>query len=182
MVIEGKHGEMNSLMAISLLQDDIIFFGRKDIEMVDGKHVIRQVQVNKDVIDKPEFKIIKENLELIGKCFVDICYYVEKNENIRVKLSRIGHEIRPLLFYDDLTGMTLLNLFAHHLMYFTSPAENKYQIVIHPTLVECVVDIKSLVRELMVTLLSYNDIKPEEVEIQIYDKYEAYHADGDKKE
>jgi hypothetical protein len=165
---------MNSLIAVSLLQDDFIFFGRGDIEMLDGKHVIKQLQINKDVIDKPNFQIIKDNLEIVGKCFVDVMNYVEENEKLNVKLSKVGFPIRPLIFYDDLTGMTLLKLFSNHLMYFNNPSEDVYQIVIHPTLVESLPNAKELVYELMTTLLSYNGIKPEDVNLSVYDKYEVY--------
>jgi hypothetical protein len=181
MRIDYNGTEMNALMAISLLQEDLVFFRKEDIEMQDGHHVIKTLQFNKDEIDNPKFKIIKDNLEAIAKCFVDVCYHVENNEKLKVKLSKIGFPIRPLIYFEDLTGLTLLNLFAHHVLFFHSPEENVCQIVIHPNVVENLPNARELVDELMKTLISYNNRPADEVKYIIYDEFEVYREDNENK-
>jgi hypothetical protein len=180
MRIDYNGNEMNALMAISLLQEDLIFFRKEDIEMKDGHHIIKTLQFNKDKIDNPKYAIIKGNLEKIAECFVDVCYHVENNEKLMLKLSKIGFPIRPLIYFEDLTGLTLLNLFAHHVLFMNSPEENLHQIVIHPTVVENLPNANELVDELMKTLISYNSRPADEVKYIIYDKFEVYNEANKK--
>lgn len=107
---------VNSMLLLTLLADDYVFFQDTDIAWERGHHVIRGMRANLPKIEELN-AIVRENgfdsfAELCDR-LVSFLLEVEKDKALVVPRDRVSKALYPIIFDGDLTGITLANLAAN---------------------------------------------------------------------
>lgn len=110
-----KNGKLNALfVAQTLLGEDIFFFNEGEISFDGTHHRINGIQINAAVVSN--YPGLIENANTLAMGLADCMMYVERNSSLMCPISMIDHELRPYIYHEDLTGITLMHLFAWHLL------------------------------------------------------------------
>ena len=111
----GKNGKLNGLFAVqALLGEDIFFFNEGEIGFDGEHHILKGIQLNAEKVHS--IPNLMEAAQQLAMGLVDCMMYVEQNEKLMCPLSRIDEDLRAYINNEKLTGITLMHLFAWHLL------------------------------------------------------------------
>lgn len=116
--VVGKNGKINGIFAAQvLLGEDLFFFNDGEIAFDGEHHVIKGIQINGAKVD--EVPGLLENAQALAMGLADCMMTIEQNEKLMCPLSEIDDELKEYINNEDLTGITLMHLFAWHLLKIT---------------------------------------------------------------
>ena len=171
--IVGKNGTLNGIFATStLLGEDIFFFNPGEISYDGENHVIRGIQLNEEKVHM--IPNLMDNAQMLAEGLIDCMNEVEENDKLKCDLSDIDSELYSYINNENLTGITLMHLFAWHLLKIVegnvigtgdSPKKNTdrsvnkvdYTIIGDIRVLNGIPNSQDMIDELIHTLLRYND-------------------------
>lgn len=113
--VVGKNGKINGIFAAQvLLGEDLFFFNEGEIAFDGEHHLIRGIQINGEKVN--DVPGLLENGQALAMGLADCMMTVEQNEKLMCPLSDIDDDLKYYINGEDLTGITLMHLFAWHLL------------------------------------------------------------------
>ena len=111
MIPTGMNGRIEGTFLVNaLLAGKKIIIPKEDLVFQDGCHKLLGVSFSDGLREDEE---LTASLKEITEDLIRLFYEVEKDERLRLPKEKIGGTLRPYIGNEDLTGMTLLNLFAN---------------------------------------------------------------------
>ena len=169
--VVGKNGKIDGFFAAQvLLGEDLFFFNDGEIVFDGSHHIIRGIQINGEKIN--EIPGLLENAQALAMGLADCMMTVEQNEKLFCPISEIDDELKPFIYDENLTGITLMHLFAWHLLKIVegdsmgdaleavgkeSVSKHDFTIVGDTRVLNGIPDSHKLIDELIHSLLRYND-------------------------
>lgn len=169
--VVGKNGKINGIFAAQvLLGEDLFFFNDGEIGFDGEHHMIRGIQINAEKVN--EIPGFLENAQALAMGLADCMMTVEQNEKLMCPLSDIDDELKYYINGENLTGITLMHLFAWHLLKITegdlmgdaiesatnkSMSKHDFTIVGDTRVLNGIPDSHARIDELIHSLLRYND-------------------------
>ncbi|MBQ1377746.1 MAG: hypothetical protein IIY77_07220, partial [Lachnospiraceae bacterium] len=110
MIINGTEEKISGFRLLrSILAEGLVYIPEDGFSYENGRHRIRDIAFS----DELRYETgLAENLREITENIVRLFYYVEEDPYFFEDLEHIGSLLRPVIRYEDLTGMTLLYLFT----------------------------------------------------------------------
>ena len=110
MIPTGMNGRTEGTFLVhELLAAKKISIPKDDLLYTDGHHKLLGVEFSDEIREDPALSAV---LQEITEDLIRLFYEAEKDERLFVPKERIGGTLRQYVRNEDLTGMTLLNLFA----------------------------------------------------------------------
>ena len=110
MIPTGMNGRTEGTFLVhELLAAKKISIPKDDLLYADGHHKLLGVEFSDEIREDPALSAV---LQEITEDLIRLFYEAEKDERLFVPKERIGGTLRQYVRNEDLTGMTLLNLFA----------------------------------------------------------------------
>lgn len=169
--VVGKNGELNGIFAAQfLLGEDMLFFNPGEIDYDGNNHIIRGIQINANKIN--EIPELIEYAETLAMGLVDCMMFVEENEKLKCDIEKIDESLHPYINHENLTGITLMHLFAWHLLQIKEQDvmgdaiekvlgktidKNDYTIIGDTRVLNGIPNSHEMIDELVHTVLRYND-------------------------
>ena len=113
--VVGKNGKLNGIFAAQvLLGEDLFFFNDGEITFDGVHHGISGIQLNAEKVD--EVPGLLENAQALAMGLAECMMTIEQNEKLMCPLYKIDDDLKYYINNEDLTGITLMHLFAWHLL------------------------------------------------------------------
>ncbi len=152
----APNGKLNAVLA-SRLYSDNIFFNNDDEVIYDGTHtVISGFQLNATVLNK--YPDIVKKAGVIVQELHHIVTFVDENKNLMIPKSLFHPNILNATRNNPITGATVFEFCAWHMLMISESAENKYTVMIDKNLIYGIPDAFAFVGEFIKTLRAYNEI------------------------
>lgn len=158
----GANGKLDAMKALSLFQNDVLFFNEGEIRWDGKRHTIAGIQFNAEKVD--ENRALMKRAQAVISGLEDLASYLEDNPKLRVPASRLHSRMREFLHGEDVTGMMFLHLSAWHLFWLmpsgqlTAGAAGKDMVMLDTNFPKAVPGCRELVEELLRTLRAYNGV------------------------
>ena len=169
--VVGKNGKVNGIFAAQvLLGEDLFFFNDGEIAFDGEHHLLKGIQVNGEKVG--EIPGLLENAQALAMGLADCMMTIEQNEKLMCSLSDIDEELRYYINDENLTGITLMHLFAWHLLKIVegdvmgdaientineSVGKHDYTIIGDTRVLNGIPNSHEMIDELIHSLLIYND-------------------------
>ena len=151
----ADNGKLDGVFATKLYSKDVVFNNDSEVTY-DGKHTnITGFQLNSDVMDN--YPQIVNNAITVLKELKEVISFVEQNENLMIPKKRIHPEILKATRNNPITGATIFELCAWHMLLIAETEDNKYTVVIDNNLIKGIPDAFSFIGEFIKTLRAYNE-------------------------
>lgn len=149
-----ENGKLDGIIASQLYSKDVIFNNDEDVSY-DGKHtIITRFQMNSMMIY--DYPIILNNHQIFNQELLDLVSFVEENENLMIPKSKFHPNILKATRNNPITGATIFELCAWHMLIITETDKNKYTVAIDSNLIKGIPDAFGFVGEFIKTLRAYN--------------------------
>ena len=120
----GENGKLDAVTVAQLFSGDVLFFNEGDfLEEPDGSHDYKNLHYN--AMKQEEHPEIAANLSDFTLEIRELLLALDKVPELRVPREKLHKKLLPLLFNDfavPLTGMTVMNLLAHHMLFIQPDA------------------------------------------------------------
>ncbi len=146
MIEYGKNGHAGGLFLIrALLGKGLLMPSDQQIAYRAGSHVLTGLTFSPQIRKNRELSRV---LPRLSEDLARLFFYVEKREDLKVPRYLISDELGALLWQEDLTGMTFLNLFARGAMALRV-RDGKYRVVADPLILQGVQGSRERIRALL---------------------------------
>lgn len=158
----GDNGKLDAMKALSLFQNDVIFFNEGEIHWDGKRHTIAGIQFNAEKVD--ENRALMKRAQAVIEGLGDLASYLEDNPKLRVPASRLHSRMREFLHGEDVTGMMFFHLSAWHQFWLMAPdqvgadADGKDVVMLDVNFPKAVPGCRELIGELLRTLRAYNGV------------------------
>ena len=153
---EGLSASSRHGLALELLDQDVIFFQEGEIAWDGAEHSIGGMQFNSAVLS--DYPQVEENLQATANIVAESMMAAESNPSLRVPLADIHEALHELLQYEDMTGMTFMNLAAWHMLK-VKQRDDKYAVMVDANLIAGIPDAYNLIAELLTSLRAAESIE-----------------------
>ena len=169
--VVGKNGKVNGIFAAQvLLGEDLFFFNDGEIAFDGEHHMLTGIQVNGAKIG--DIPGLLENAQALAMGLADCMMTIEQNDKLMCPLADIDQELRYYINAENLTGITLMHLFAWHLLKITegdvmgdaiestineSVEKHDYTVIGDTRVLNGIPNSHEMIDELIHSLLRYND-------------------------
>ena len=154
-----KKGRIDAIWATQLFSKDFVFYNDDEVGFDGTHHYMKGIQFNASrFYDEP---VIKNNPQLIANCIADLITYVEKNENLTIPLEYIHDALADVSWNQPITGMSLFNLCAHHMINIrvSDTKDDLYVAVLDVNILRGIPEAYLYIAEFIKTLRDYNGIE-----------------------
>ncbi len=124
MIPTGMNGRIEGTFLVNaLLAGKKISIPKDDLVFQDGRHKLLGVSFSDGLREDGE---LTASLKEITEDLIRLFYEVEKDERLHVSKNLIGGTLRPYIGNEDMTGMTLLNLFSNRFITFEEAEDGSW--------------------------------------------------------
>ena len=155
----AEDGKLDGIKISQLFSGDVLFFNEGCFEEKEGRHEATGLQFNG--AKQSEFPQLAKNYQAFGSAVIEFLNELDQIQELRVAKERIHKDLLPLLLNDfsvPLTGMTLMNLLAWHMVYIRTDLlhPNDYTIVLDRNLAAAIPDAYGYMAKFVDALRRYN--------------------------
>lgn len=160
----AEDGKIDAVKVADLFTQDVIFNNDDQISYDGTHHHMTSFQLNSQVMDNYP--------QIIGhaKAFKDeilhVVQFTEENENLMVPRELFAEELLAVTRQRPITGTSIFDLCAWHLIHIKEPSENQYLVVVGSQLLRGLPECCRLIAEFIGTLRAYNG-KTEEFTVSV---------------
>ena len=161
----GANSRINALYLLKLFQEDLLFFGEGEIGFDNNKHYMKGIQFNSEVVDN--YPVVIQNAQLVAEGLNEVINTIEKNNNLQLSLDEIDEELHEFLLEEDMTALTLMNLFTYKLLIIGQEDDSNIVIAADIRVTSGIPNGKDYIKELIKSLLEYNEIDVSKIQITV---------------
>ena len=150
----AEDGRLNAVTVAQLFSTDVLFFNEDDFRKNGLESGVR---INALKLSEHPFLVKKRDVFLPE--IIRLLLELDQVPELRVPKEKIHKKLLPLLFNDNdvpLTGMTMMNLLAYHMLHIQENGQDDYSVVIDRNLVAGIPDAYRYVGALLRQLRQYN--------------------------
>ena len=152
----AENGRMDGILASQLYSKDVIF-NNDDEVTYDGTHtIVTSCQFNSLVMDK--YPNLVKHVKTLVHEMTRVIAFVDQNEDLMIPKSKFHRNILNATRNNPITGATVFELCAWHMLLITKSEKNKYNAAIDSNLIYGIPDAFAFVGEFIKTLRAYNEI------------------------
>lgn len=134
----AEDGRLNAVTVAQLFSTDVLFFNENDFRKNGLESGVR---INALKLSEHPFLVKKRDVFLPE--IIRLLLELDQVPELRVPKEKIHKKLLPLLFNDSdvpLTGMTMMNLLAYHMLHIQENGQDDYSVVIDRNLVAGIPD------------------------------------------
>lgn len=147
-------GKIDAVKAAELFFEDVVFNNEDEIAY-DGKHhEMVGLQFNSDVLDR--YPTVSAHYRAFGNAIREMAQFVEQNKQLMIPKTMFHKRLLALTRKQPITGITLLDLCAWHLLRVTEKDEAHYTVTVDRNLVKGLPACRLLAAEFVKTLREFN--------------------------
>ena len=155
----AEDGKLDGIKISQLFSGDVLFFNEGCFEEKEGRHEVTGLQLNGAKL--AEVPSLATNFQTFGTEVLEFLREMDQVQELHVAKERIHKDFLPLLLNDfsvPLTGMTLMNLLAWHMVYIRTDLlrPREYTIVLDRNLVAAIPDAYCYIAKFVDALRRYN--------------------------
>ena len=150
----AQDGKLNGVRIAQLFSDDVLFFNEDDFKETGLKN-----GVHFNSLKMSEHPFLVKNRDVFAPEIVSLLLELDAIPELRVPKGKLHKRLIPLLFNDNdepLTGMTMMNLLAYHMLRIQELGTDDYAVVIDRNLVAGIPDAYRYVGTFLRQLRLYN--------------------------
>lgn len=150
----AEDGKLNAVRIAQLFSTDVLFFNEDDFKengLKNGLHI--------NSLKLSEHPLLAEKRDVFAGEAVNLLLELDAVPALRVPKGKIHKRLLPLLFNDNdepLTGMTMMNLLAYHMVHIQEAGADDYAVIIDRNLVAGIPDAYRYVGAFLRQLRLYN--------------------------
>lgn len=150
------NGKINGIMLLYFFSSNALSNTQSYIDYDGIKHRFTGIELNTYRIWLfPDFLL---DYDGFANGIIEIGNYVEQNININFSIDYLGKDIHKLFNYENITAISLINLFESEYLSFKVISEDCYLVEISKLIADNFLEYKKYLRELIRTLRGYNDL------------------------
>lgn len=129
----AEDGRINAVTVAQLFSNDVLFFNEDDFKesgLKNGIHI--------NSLKLAEHPLLQKKRDVLAPEIVSLLLELDAVPELRVPKEKLHKKLIPLLFNDHdepLTGMTMMNLLAYHMVHIQENGPDNYSIIIDRNLV-----------------------------------------------
>ncbi len=150
----AEDGRLNAVTVAQLFSTDVLFFNEDDFRKNGLESGVR---IN--AIKLSEHPLLVKKRDVFVPEIIRLLLELDQVPELRLPKEKIHKKLLPLLFNDNdvpLTGMTMMNLLAYHMLHIQEDGQDNYAIVIDRNLVAGIPDAYRYVGAFLRQLRQYN--------------------------
>lgn len=152
----AENGRLKGILGPQLYSKDVIFNNDNEVNY-DGKHTnITGFQLNAAVMD--DYPKIKLHIRAVAQELKRLIVFVDQNENLMIPKEKLHPEILKATRNNPITGATVFELCAWHMLMINETDNNQYTVAIDTNLIRGIPDAYNFVGEFIKTLRAFNEI------------------------
>lgn len=150
----AEDGKLNAVLIAQLFSTDVLFFNEDDFKengLKNGVHI--------NSLKLSEHPLLAEKRDVLAPEIANLLLELDAVPELRVSKEKIHKKLLPLLFNDHavpLTGMTVMNLLAYHMLHIQENGPDGYTAIIDRNLVAGIPDAYRYAAEFLRQLRLYN--------------------------
>ncbi|MDO4268997.1 MAG: hypothetical protein Q4C73_11035 [Eubacteriales bacterium] len=150
----AEDGRINAVTVAQLFSTDVLFFNEDDFKetgLKNGIHI--------NALKLAEHPLLEEKRDVLTPEIVSLLLELDAVPELRVPKERLHKKLIPLLFNDHdvpLTGMTMMNLLAYHMVHIQETGSDDYTVIIDRNLVAGIPDAYRYTAAFLRHLRQYN--------------------------
>ena len=152
----GENGKIDAFKVALLYSEDVIFNNDDEIVEEDDKKVMTGLQVN---ADSPYADAMIQQIDNISAEIKQLSVFLENNKKLRIPEQKVDPEILKAAKNMPLSGLSVFELMAWHMIKLSALEENKYLAIVDRNLIKGIPGFYGYLGEIIKTLRKYNDLK-----------------------
>ena len=150
---KGKGGRLDAFRVAEWFCQDVLFSNDGDFEFDGTHHVMKGLQIN---AANPQSSMLAPLSEALFPEIGRVCYALEQNENLMLPKHSFHKELLRATRDEPITGLTVLDLCAWHMLMLTRNSDNDYTAFVDTNLIKGIPDAYAFIGEFIRTLRHYN--------------------------
>lgn len=150
---KGKDGRLDAFRVAEWFCQDVLFSNDGDFEFDGTHHVMKGLQIN---AANPQSSMLAHLSEALFPEIGRVCYALEQNENLMLPKHSFHKEIFRATRDEPITGLTVLDLCAWHMLMLTRNSDNDYTAFVDTNLIKGIPNAYAFIGEFIRTLRHYN--------------------------
>lgn len=150
---KGKDGRLDAFRVAEWFCQDVLFSNDGDFEFDGTHHVMKGLQIN---AANPQSSMLAPLSEALFPEIGRVCYALEQNENLMLPKHSFHKEILRATRDEPITGLTVLDLCAWHMLMLMRNSDNDYTAFVDTNLIKGIPDAYAFIGEFIRTLRHYN--------------------------
>lgn len=150
---KGKDGRLDAFRVAEWFCQDVLFSNDGDFELDGTHHVMKGLQIN---AANPQSSMLAPLSEALFPEIGRVCYALEQNENLMLPKHSFHKELLRATRDEPITGLTVLDLCAWHMLMLTRNSDNDYTAFVDTNLIKGIPDAYAFIGEFIRTLRHYN--------------------------
>lgn len=150
---KGKDGRLDAFRVAEWFCQDVLFSNDGDFEFDGTHHVMKGLQIN---AANPQSSMLAPLSEALFPEIGRVCYALEQNENLMLPKHSFHKELLRATRDEPITGLTVLDLCAWHMLMLTRNSDNDYTAFVDTNLIKGIPDAYAFIGEFIRTLRHYN--------------------------
>lgn len=150
----AEDGRINAVTVARLFSTDVLFFNEDDFKESGLKNGIHL-----NALKLAEHPLLQEKRDVLAPEIVSLLLELDAVPELRVPKEKLHKKLIPLLFNDHdepLTGMTMMNLLAYHMLFIQENQPDEYTVAIDRNLVAGIPDAYHYAARFLRQLRLYN--------------------------
>ena len=152
----GENGKIDAFKVALLYSEDVIFNNDDEIVEEDDKKVMTGLQVN---ADSPYADAMIQQIDNISAEIKQLSVFLENNKKLRIPEQKVDPEILKAAKNMPLSGLSVFELMAWHMIKLSALEENKYLAIVDCNLIKGIPEFYGYLGEIIKTFRKYNSIK-----------------------
>ncbi len=150
----AEDGRLNAVTVAQLFSGDVLFFNEDDFKengLKNGIHL--------NALKLAEHPLLQEKRDVLAPEIVSLLLELDAVPELRISKEKLHKKLIPLLFNDHdepLTGMTMMNLLAYHMLFIQENQKDDYTVAIDRNLVAGIPDAYHYAARFLRQLRLYN--------------------------
>jgi len=164
------NGKINGIMLLYYLSEDAIYFKEDQISYNNAEHKIEKFELNEERIWLNADLLL--DLDNFFLEMINLGDYLEENLSLRIPISNIGDEAKEVFRNEDVTAITLLNLFTSGYARFVIVDTDIYCIHLDDFLKESFSMYEEYMTEFISSIRSYMGMDMKQVKLIFNDEFD----------
>ncbi len=153
---KGKDGKLDAFRVAEWFCRDVLFSNDGDFLFDGTHHVMKGLQLN---AASPQSSALSPLMDALFPEIQCICAVVEQNEKLMLPKSSFHKEILRATRDEPITGLTVLDLCAWHMLVLMRNSDDDYTAFVDTNLIKGIPNAYAFIGEFIRTLRHYNDQK-----------------------
>ena len=150
---KGKDGRLDAFRVAEWFCQDVLFSNDGDFEFDGTHHVMKGLQIN---AASPQSSALSPLMDVLFPEIQCICAAVEQNEKLMLPKSSFHKELLRATRDEPITGLTVLDLCAWHMLMLMRNSDNDYTAFVDTNLIKGIPNAYAFIGEFIRTLRHYN--------------------------